>query len=182
MFPGKSENVSKQAIPDLPCPIAPCGIPCSFAHCYALGDNGIVLPSCPDRGLFCPGDIYALFCIFIPGRCSACSVLLSILLSAKILKKGKKIMTRFTKEMKKRFSAAFSAQDETGEKSVYCVESEALIVFSSPQLITVLQFQRNGKQRDVTNEYPRLSAPYLVYLCRGDEERAKQILKSGGSF
>ncbi len=87
-------------------------------------------------------------------------------------------MTRFTKEMKKRFSAAFSAQDETGDTGAYCVESNALIVFYSPSLVTVLQFQRNGKQRDVTDDYPRISAPYLVALCGGDEDKAREILKA----
>lgn len=86
-------------------------------------------------------------------------------------------MTRFAKEMKKRFSAEFSAQDETGETGAYCVESDALVVFYSPSLVTVLQFQRNGKQRDVTDDYPRISAPYLVYLCGGNEAEATRILK-----
>lgn len=86
-------------------------------------------------------------------------------------------MTRFAKEMKKRFSSSFST-DETGEKCAYCVESDALVVFCCPSLVTVLQFQRNGKQKDVTEDYPQLSAPYLVYLCGGDTEKAKEILKS----
>ena len=86
-------------------------------------------------------------------------------------------MTKFTKEMRRRFSAAF-VEDETGETGAYCVESDALIVFYSPTLVTVLQFQRNGKQRDVTDDFPRISAPYLVALCGGDEDKAREILKS----
>ena len=87
-------------------------------------------------------------------------------------------MTRFTKEMKRRFPAAFARNSETGETGVYCVESEALIVFYSPTLTTVLKFLRNGKQRDVTDDFPEISAPYLIMLCNGDIDKAKEILNS----
>lgn len=90
-------------------------------------------------------------------------------------------MTRFKKEMIMRFSGAF-CEDETGECGAYVIEEEALIVFYNPSIVIVLRFLRNGKQRDVTNDYPRISAPYLVHLCGGDEERAKQILKSNNHF
>lgn len=90
-------------------------------------------------------------------------------------------MTRFKKEMMRRFPGAF-CENEDGESCAYVVEEDALVVFSSPSIVTVLRFLQNGKQKEVTNDYPRISAPYLVYLCGGDEERAKQILKQNSHF
>lgn len=87
-------------------------------------------------------------------------------------------MNRFEKEMRKRFRLAFADRDGDGETGAYTIPEKALIVFYSPQLTIVLEYQRNGKQRDVTNDYPRLSAPYLVYLCGGDENKAREILES----
>lgn len=87
-------------------------------------------------------------------------------------------MTRFQKEMRKRFPGVSFDEDIYGNKEAFVVEEEALIVFPSPMMVEVLQFQRNGKQKDVSDDYPRISAPYLVHLCGGDVERAKRILKS----
>ena len=86
-------------------------------------------------------------------------------------------MTRFKKEMGKRFPAILMDEDESGI-GAYVIEEEALIVFHHPGLVTVLRFLQNGKQRDVTDDYPLISAPYLVMLCQGDVEMAKRILKS----
>ena len=86
-------------------------------------------------------------------------------------------MTRFHKEMLRCFPSAF-CESFDGETGAYVVEEDALVVFYSPSLVTVLRFLRNGKQKDVTSDYPRISAPYLVYLCGGDEEEAKRILRS----
>ena len=87
-------------------------------------------------------------------------------------------MTRFEKEMRKRFPVISFDENDIGEKAAYCIPEKALVVFCSPMLTTVLRFERNGKQTDVTNDYPRISAPYLVLLCNGDEEQASRILKS----
>ena len=86
-------------------------------------------------------------------------------------------MTRFKKEMGKRFPAILMDEDESGI-GAYVIEEEALIVFHHPGLVTVLRFLQNGKQRDVTDDYPLISAPYLVHLCGGDVEMAKRIIKS----
>jgi hypothetical protein len=105
----------------------------------------------------------------------------SFLLIAKnnLKRKGEKIvMTRFEKEMRKHFSRISFDADIYGEKSAYCIAEKALVVFCHPSIITVLRFERNGKQTEVTNDYPRISAPYLVLLCGGDEEHAKRILKA----
>ena len=91
-------------------------------------------------------------------------------------------MTRFDKEMRKHFAKAFQPRPDQDETGAYCVPENALIVFYSPSLVTILEYQRDGKQREVTNDYPRISAPYLVYLCGGDEEKAKQILKEQSKF
>ena len=87
-------------------------------------------------------------------------------------------MTRFEKEMRKRFPGISFDADMYGNKEAFCVSEDALVVFCSPGLVEVIQFLQNGKERDVSTEYPRLSAPYLVYLCGGDEEHAKRILRS----
>ena len=87
-------------------------------------------------------------------------------------------MTRFQKEMRKRFPGISFDENDIGEKAAYCIPEKALVVFCSPMLITVLRFERNGKQTEVTDDYPRISAPYLVLLCGGDEEHAKRILKA----
>ena len=86
-------------------------------------------------------------------------------------------MTRFAKEMKKRFPYAFCEDPYTGEKSGYVIEEEALVVFCHPSMTIVLRFLRDGKNIEVSDEYPRLSAPYLVYLCGGNEAEATRILK-----
>lgn len=85
-------------------------------------------------------------------------------------------MTRFKKEMQKHFPG-IDWQGERGETSAFCVPEKALVVFDHPALVVVLEFQRNGKQREVTSDYPEYSAPYLVYLCGGDKDRAREILK-----
>lgn len=87
-------------------------------------------------------------------------------------------MTRFQKEMRKRFPGISFDEDMYGNKDAYVIEEHALIVFCHPSIITVLRFERNGKQTEVTDDYPRISAPYLVLLCNGDEEHAKRILKA----
>lgn len=87
-------------------------------------------------------------------------------------------MTRFEKEMRRHFPGVSFDADIYGEKQAFTIAEDALVVFSSPGLVEVLQFQRNGKQIDVSDDYPRISAPYLVHLCGGDVERAKSILKS----
>ena len=89
-------------------------------------------------------------------------------------------MTRFKKEMAARFPYALRESDD-GEAGAYVIEEEALIVFYNPSLCTVLRFLRNGKQKEVTADYPRISAPYLVHLLGGDEDRAREILR-GQSF
>ena len=86
-------------------------------------------------------------------------------------------MTRFKKEMIKRFSA-MTWEDDTGDIGAYVIEEKALIVFYHPCIVTVLQFLRNGKQKEVTNDFPEISAPYLLHLCNGDREKAIAILKS----
>lgn len=86
-------------------------------------------------------------------------------------------MTRFKKEMKKHFRNAF-LESADGECGAYCIAEKALVIFYHPSIVTVLQVLRNGKQKEVTNEYPEISAPYLVHLCGGDVEEAKRILKS----
>ena len=91
-------------------------------------------------------------------------------------------MTRFEKEMRKRFPGISFDADIYGEKQAFCIAENALVVFCSPGLTEVIQFLQNGKERDVTNDYPRISAPYLVLLCGGDEEHAKRILKSQPRF
>ena len=80
--------------------------------------------------------------------------------------------------MRKRFPGVSFDEDIYGNKEAFVVEEEALIVFSSPMMVEVLQFLRNGKQREVTDDYPEISAPYLVHLCGGDIEEAKRILRS----
>ena len=86
-------------------------------------------------------------------------------------------MTRFEKEMRKRFPGVSFDENDMGEKDAYCIPEKALVVFCSPMLTTVLRFERNGKHTEVTNDYPRISAPYLVHLYNGNEEKAKHILK-----
>ena len=87
-------------------------------------------------------------------------------------------MTRFEKEMRKHFPHVSFDENDAGEKSAYCIAEKALVVFCHPSIVTVLRFERNGKQTEVTNDYPRISAPYLVLLCNGDENEARRILKS----
>lgn len=85
-------------------------------------------------------------------------------------------MTRFKKEMMKLFPYSFK-EDENGDCEAYVIESEALVVFQNPCLCVILRILPNGKQKEVTDDYPSISAPYLVHLCGGDENRARQILK-----
>lgn len=87
-------------------------------------------------------------------------------------------MTRFEKEMRKRFPGISFDENDVGEKDAYCIPEKALVVFCHPSLVTVLRFERNGKQTEVTSDYPRISAPYLVFLCNGDEDHARRIMKS----
>lgn len=87
-------------------------------------------------------------------------------------------MTRFEKEMRKHFPRVSFDENERGEKSAYCIAEKALVVFCHPSIVTVLRFERNGKQTEVTDDYPRISAPYLVLLCNGDEDEARRILQS----
>lgn len=92
------------------------------------------------------------------------------------------IMTRFKKEMMKRFAKShWDSEDECG---AYVIEEKALVVFYNPGLTTVLQFLRNGKQKELPEwEMPEITSPYLVYLCGGDIERARQIIKgTSGNF
>jgi len=84
-------------------------------------------------------------------------------------------MTRFKKEMMVKFPKA--DWDGMTDTEVYVVEEEALVVFSHPSIVTVLRVLANGKQREVTEDYPRISAPYLVHLCGGDEDKAREILR-----
>lgn len=91
-------------------------------------------------------------------------------------------MTRFKKEMAKRFPILLN-DDDMQETHAYTVDRLALIVFDHPSIITILQFLPNGKQREVPEwEYPEISAPYLVHLCGGDVERAREIIKKQPSF
>ena len=87
-------------------------------------------------------------------------------------------MTRFQKEMRKKFPHVSFDEDYKGDKQAYVIEEKALVVFCHPSIVTVLQVQRNGKQKEVTNDFPRISNPYLVHLCGGNEEEAKRILES----
>lgn len=91
-------------------------------------------------------------------------------------------MTRFTKEMVKKFHGAAFCEDDFGEKSAFCVESESLVVLCHPSLIIVLRIGRDGSAEDVTEDFPQYSAPYLVHLCGGDLEQAREILKSNYHF
>lgn len=88
-------------------------------------------------------------------------------------------MTRFKKEMKTRFSW-LNEIDENGETRGYTIDEKALIVFCHPSITIIYQFTRDGREIEVTDNYPEISAPYLVYLCGGDIDRAKNILKSNG--
>lgn len=90
-------------------------------------------------------------------------------------------MTRFKKEMIKRFDFPFDAEENIDENGAYCIEKEALIVCYSPGLILVYQFDRAGNVIDVSNDYPQITHKYLVILCNGDTEKAKEIIK-GTSF
>ena len=91
-------------------------------------------------------------------------------------------MTRFEKYARALFPRVSFDENDIGEKGAYCIPEKALIVFCSAQLITVLRLERNGKQRDASNDFPEISAPYLVHLCNGDTARASEILRSTGIF
>ena len=91
-------------------------------------------------------------------------------------------MTRFKKEMMKRFPWAFEERYDDESTGAYVIEDEALVVFYHPSIVEVIRILTNGQEEEVTNDYPQISAPYLVKLCDGDIERAKQILKSQPSF
>lgn len=91
-------------------------------------------------------------------------------------------MTRFEKYARALFPRISFDEDMYGEKGAYCIPEKAIIVFCSAQLITVLRLERNGKQTDVSNDFPEISAPYLVYLCNGDTARASEILRSASIF
>lgn len=91
-------------------------------------------------------------------------------------------MNRFEKEMRKHFPGISFDEDMYGNKDAYCIAEKALIVFTSPGLIEVLQFLPNGKQKDVSDDYPEISAPYLVHLYGGNIEKAKSVLKARPHF
>ena len=91
-------------------------------------------------------------------------------------------MTRFDKYARALFPLISFDENMYGEKQAFCIPEKALIVFCSAQLTTVLRIKRNGKQRDVSALFPEYSVPYLVYLCGGDIERAREILQRQSHF
>ena len=91
-------------------------------------------------------------------------------------------MTRFDKYARALFPRVSFDENDIGEKGAFCVPEKALVVFCSAQLVTVLHIERNGKQRDVSALFPEYSAPYLVYLCGGNIDRAREILQSNSHF
>lgn len=91
-------------------------------------------------------------------------------------------MTRFDKYARALFPRVSFDENDVGEKEAFCIPEKALIVFCSAQLTTVLHIERNGKQREVSDLFPEYSAPYLVYLCGGDIDHAREILQSKSRF
>ena len=87
-------------------------------------------------------------------------------------------MNRFQKEMRKRFPEISFDEDIYGNKECYCREEDALLIFPHPGITGIVQFGRDGMLTELDeDDYPEISAPYLVHLCGGDVEKAKRILK-----
>lgn len=88
-------------------------------------------------------------------------------------------MTRFRKEIKKRYPGFFGKEKETGEELTFTVDREALIVTDFPSICFLHRFTRDGKLEEVEEyEYPEITSAFLVHLCGGDVEEARRILKS----
>ena len=88
-------------------------------------------------------------------------------------------MNRFQKEMRKRVPCVSFDADMYGNKEAFCREEDALVIIPYPGITEIMRFNRDGTFTDLDeDDYPEISAPYLVHLCGGDIERAKRILKS----
>lgn len=97
--------------------------------------------------------------------------------------KGEYQMTRFRKEMEKRLPCIVWDSDD-GSYGAYTVEEEALVVSYTPCLTVIRKVDRSGRVEELPEwERPEITSPYLVVLCGGDVDRAREIIKgTSGSF
>ena len=92
-------------------------------------------------------------------------------------------MTRFKKEMRARFPKLF-VEDPTGESGAGVRDEKAwIITWSDPIGTWLYQFSRSGELIDIPEwQEPQITNPYLVYLCDGDIDQARAILKSNSLY
>lgn len=86
-------------------------------------------------------------------------------------------MTRFKKEMAKRFPSLLDVHaDPSDETETYVIEEKAFVVLSHPSIVICYQVERSGELTDVSDDHPEITSPYLCQLC-GSVEKARQILQ-----
>ena len=69
-------------------------------------------------------------------------------------------------------------ESEDGEIGAYTVDQDGLIVMFHPSIVLCYQFNRDGSLRQMADwERPEITSPFLCFLCDGNIENAREIIK-----